>query len=1364
MATDLSFEITWLQKNADSLDKVAAQLDKVGDRLDKLDHKDANPKVTIDTSDADKKIDELKKKLDDTDGGIKLNTATVIGLAGLAASGAAVAGGLLAIPAAIAAIGIESEKTNPEVVASFSSLAAVGKQTLRDGFAPFVPAMVDFADTTKDSLDKVQGGLFDSAQAAAPLLTIIGDDFVKAAEQGIGGSVPIIQSLRPVAQAVGDDLVKVEQGIVGFLGNLDTKTAAQGLSELGDGIEQILPPLGSLVSDAVPAGNALLSVLGPGIKSVEATAEAAMPVVTAFGAAVSFLGPDISTYTGPALVVVGATKLLTGSWTDLGGVVRTVKPLFTNFTGVVTSLGQKVGYTTAATNAATRSDLEAALVRAQLTKATAEEVAMTTAWAAAEAGTAESELEAVAATDALTVAEKALAKATAATAATTDAASFSLGPLGIGLGALTLLALPFIGSLNAGSDAASKLTGELGNLQQAASDTQSLSRLFQTDPNAQAQLSMLQKYGVTIKDLTAAQDGNVAAQEKIAAAAKQALDAINAKSGADEKALQLATAQNTTTNANGTSTTNYAGAVTKAQAAVDADKTAREQANQTYADAKTQLDSTNAAAAALAATTSQSSVVQQQASSSAGVLGLTLDQATLAYRNLAQGQTYAMSATQQSSDTILGQVLAVGTANSTIENYFKTADQAVSQASQAVSDASHSYKESAGAVADAQHSEAQAAQAVATAQQGVATAQRGVSDAEAGVVTATDNVTKSRQAAKDAQVSLTAAEAAATEQLKELHLQLTSQVTSEESARVALFDQTVTSGALGVTAANAQQIASQKVTATNEDKIKSAIDLLKAEEDLNGTLNTGVNLRDQVAAADKAGVAGSAGVISAQQAIVSAQAQIVSSEAALVKAHEAVDDAQAQVVKAQQAVTDAAYNEKKAHEAVTEAMYNSQKASEAVTQAQQQLKTAQDNASSSLDAHTGAGQRNLAMLKQIAEQLAANEDPQTAGNDLIRDAAGLFKGSAAQAQAYLTKLGLIPANFKFGVTAVAAADFGQLNTSYRTILTRGVRATAGLPVPFASGGFVSGPGGPRDDQIPAMLSNREFVEPADSVSYYGVGMMEAIRNKSFPRFADGGLIDANAILSTLGVDYQTSVHALAVMGGKTSPGLAAYTPPAAGALAAGSGLAGYSASGGVARWSPQILQALGLLGQSSSWLGTVERRMNQESGGNPNIVNKWDSNWARGTPSVGLMQVIGPTFAGNAGPFRNKGPFEYGVSVDPEANIYSGLHYAIGRYGTLAALDRPGGYATGGLVALRPPKLYDSGGWLPPGGTGTSQLGQPEAVLNPEESAAFVQLAKSAASGVRGATPIEIHVHPPQNASVDQIAAEVMRRLQFAGR
>ncbi|MEU7384940.1 peptidoglycan DD-metalloendopeptidase family protein [Streptomyces sp. NPDC042207] len=120
---------------------------------------------------------------------------------------------------------------------------------------------------------------------------------------------------------------------------------------------------------------------------------------------------------------------------------------------------------------------------------------------------------------------------------------------------------------------------------------------------------------------------------------------------------------------------------------------------------------------------------------------------------------------------------------------------------------------------------------------------------------------------------------------------------------------------------------------------------------------------------------------------------------------------------------------------------------------------------------------------------------------------------------------------------------------------------------------------------------------------------------------------------------------------------------------------------GVQRWRGVVQQALGEVHQSLSLVNTTLRRMNQESGGNPTAVNRTDSNWKAGHPSVGLMQVIEGTFKAFAGKYRNTGPFMYGVSTSPIANIYASMKYALARYGSLSrAYDRPGGYARGGVV------------------------------------------------------------------------------------
>ncbi|MFF3377176.1 transglycosylase SLT domain-containing protein [Streptomyces sp. NPDC002680] len=160
----------------------------------------------------------------------------------------------------------------------------------------------------------------------------------------------------------------------------------------------------------------------------------------------------------------------------------------------------------------------------------------------------------------------------------------------------------------------------------------------------------------------------------------------------------------------------------------------------------------------------------------------------------------------------------------------------------------------------------------------------------------------------------------------------------------------------------------------------------------------------------------------------------------------------------------------------------------------------------------------------------------------------------------------------------------------------------------------------------------------------------------------------------------------------------------------------YKPSAGVEQWRPVVVKALAEVGQSSSLANTTLRRMQQESGGNPTIVNRWDSNWQAGHPSVGLMQVIRGTFQAYAGKYRNTGPFSYGVSVNPMANVYSSMKYALGAYGSLSkAYDRAGG--------------YDSGGYLQPGlNLAYNGTGRPEPVFTTGQANALTSMAGKAPS------------------------------------
>ncbi|MEU9479124.1 transglycosylase SLT domain-containing protein [Streptomyces sp. NPDC048191] len=93
-------------------------------------------------------------------------------------------------------------------------------------------------------------------------------------------------------------------------------------------------------------------------------------------------------------------------------------------------------------------------------------------------------------------------------------------------------------------------------------------------------------------------------------------------------------------------------------------------------------------------------------------------------------------------------------------------------------------------------------------------------------------------------------------------------------------------------------------------------------------------------------------------------------------------------------------------------------------------------------------------------------------------------------------------------------------------------------------------------------------------------------------------------------------------------------------------------------WIRESLAIMAQKGIPGTYNG-IYRNIIRESSGNPNAINLWDSNAAKGIPSKGLLQVIDPTFntyhvAGTA--------FD---PYDPVANITAACNYAAARYGSI---------------------------------------------------------------------------------------------------
>ena len=182
---------------------------------------------------------------------------------------------------------------------------------------------------------------------------------------------------------------------------------------------------------------------------------------------------------------------------------------------------------------------------------------------------------------------------------------------------------------------------------------------------------------------------------------------------------------------------------------------------------------------------------------------------------------------------------------------------------------------------------------------------------------------------------------------------------------------------------------------------------------------------------------------------------------------------------------------------------------------------------------------------------------------------------------------------------------------------------------------------------------------------------------------------------------------------------------------------------GVQRWAGLMHQVLGLFGLDNLF-GVFMTQMQTESGGNPSAINLWDSNAKAGIPSQGLMQVIPPTFAAYAGPFRSRG------ILDPLANIYAAVAYAVSRYGASigAVLGHGHGYATGGVISEPVSGIGHRTGEMYHFGERGPELVSP--LTGPH-----------AGTGRGGASTV-IHVHPSAGMDERALAAMVSRELAWA--
>ncbi|RBM19797.1 transglycosylase SLT domain-containing protein [Streptomyces sp. PT12] len=99
-------------------------------------------------------------------------------------------------------------------------------------------------------------------------------------------------------------------------------------------------------------------------------------------------------------------------------------------------------------------------------------------------------------------------------------------------------------------------------------------------------------------------------------------------------------------------------------------------------------------------------------------------------------------------------------------------------------------------------------------------------------------------------------------------------------------------------------------------------------------------------------------------------------------------------------------------------------------------------------------------------------------------------------------------------------------------------------------------------------------------------------------------------------------------------------------------------------WIREALDVMAANGIPGTYDG-LHRNIIRESSGDPNAINLWDINAINGTPSIGLLQVIQPTFDA----YHVEGtPYDI---YDPVANLVAAANYAWDRYGSIDNVNGP---------------------------------------------------------------------------------------------
>lgn len=193
--------------------------------------------------------------------------------------------------------------------------------------------------------------------------------------------------------------------------------------------------------------------------------------------------------------------------------------------------------------------------------------------------------------------------------------------------------------------------------------------------------------------------------------------------------------------------------------------------------------------------------------------------------------------------------------------------------------------------------------------------------------------------------------------------------------------------------------------------------------------------------------------------------------------------------------------------------------------------------------------------------------------------------------------------------------------------------------------------------------------------------------------------------------------------------------------------------GGAEQWRDLARTALSRFGYGDQYLDAMVKQIEIESTGDPNAVNNWDSNAARGTPSRGLLQVIDPTYRD----VRNRYPDAFaGLPDDPThplTNLVAGIGALERDWGGPAGGRWPtvDGYSEGGIINVPHMGIYDTGGILPKGGVAVNTSPFDEVIVNGPNLQAINNLASNVGALVRKLA---------QDRDVDAFAAALAKEME----